>query len=72
MSLGFKKFKVYGGNRRREGNMAAEVFSTVVPSLPDEAASPGTDSDYRGETAVSLSVEEGTQTSCVLMQEMKR
>ena len=52
--------------------MAAEVFSTLVLSLSDEAASSGTDSDYRGETNASVSVEEGTQTWCVLMQEMKR
>jgi hypothetical protein len=52
--------------------MAAEVFSTLVRCLHDEATRSGSDSDYRGETNVSLSVEEGTQTSCVLMQEMKR
>ena len=52
--------------------MAVEVFSTLVPSLPDEATSPVSDSDYREETTVSMSVEEGTETSCVLMQEMKR
>jgi hypothetical protein len=52
--------------------MAVEVFSILGRSLSDEATNSGTDSDYRGENTASVSVEEGTQSSCVVVQEMKR
>ena len=52
--------------------MAAEVSSTLVRSVPDEATSSCPEPDYSAKKTASCLVEEDTQTSCVLMQEMKR